>query len=371
VSSVLCESVWRSGLPKGLKMLALALAHFGDQNGDRIFPSVATLSKRTRMSERNVKRSLKALKNMTVIVPVGPLKRGRGKTLEYKFFPENLPIEAPEMVTKSTLNGDKTSTIKGDKDDHKRVTDGTSFEEERVTKATVKGDKTDMERVTNGARFFDERVTNGARFSTFTSSEVSLESTPCEEIRPPEGLVLREGLVEGEAITRARGEPIQENRDGTNQPDLEMDMNTVDWMKKTWSAACQENHRHVRFPRSLAGQLAEAEVKFDHEDYRRSWLEFLDMGTFDVRKFLGGIGGFRSAPAKARFRSPERSFAAAPAGDYRATSVSAYTRRPPRLEGDALMEAVRKRYEESHGPGSFDRYDEVHSRREMAIGNHR
>jgi hypothetical protein len=68
----------------GEMLLALSLADFSDDDGGRIFPSVPTLARKTRQSERNVQYQLKKMMQSGFISLVEKNGGGRFKGKKYK-----------------------------------------------------------------------------------------------------------------------------------------------------------------------------------------------------------------------------------------------------------------------------------------------
>ena len=104
----------------------VALSNFANKNGI-CWPSVPTLAKMTRMSERQVQRSLKALRDdgrLTIMDSGG----GRGKPVRYKLTVEpkqlSLPIKG-DISPAEKGDIEKGDTRKGDIGDMKRVTSET------------------------------------------------------------------------------------------------------------------------------------------------------------------------------------------------------------------------------------------------------
>lgn len=75
--------VFDSDLPTTEKMVLLAMADYASDNGDSIFPSIETLSRKTSLSERAVQNTIKSLieKNYLILLKKGG---GRNKTNLYK-----------------------------------------------------------------------------------------------------------------------------------------------------------------------------------------------------------------------------------------------------------------------------------------------
>jgi len=67
--------------------LALALAEHANPDGTRIFPSVATLARMSRQSERNVQRQLRAMEKSGWLLLVHEESRAHGRPREYRINP--------------------------------------------------------------------------------------------------------------------------------------------------------------------------------------------------------------------------------------------------------------------------------------------
>ena len=68
--SIRCSAaVWRARLAPRLKLTALALADFADDDGGSIFPSVGTIAQRTGRTVRQERSNLSALCAAGVLVP--------------------------------------------------------------------------------------------------------------------------------------------------------------------------------------------------------------------------------------------------------------------------------------------------------------
>ncbi len=79
--SLKCSAaVWESRLPTPLKMTALALANFADDDGGSIRPSVETLARMTGQTVRQERNNLTALCARKVLVPETPRTGGRTPT---------------------------------------------------------------------------------------------------------------------------------------------------------------------------------------------------------------------------------------------------------------------------------------------------
>lgn len=84
----------------GNRLVLLALAEFAHDDGGRAFPSVATLAERTRLSERAVQNSLKALQDTNAIIKTG--KTPGGTNVYRVLMTETAPADsAPPQSTTS------------------------------------------------------------------------------------------------------------------------------------------------------------------------------------------------------------------------------------------------------------------------------
>lgn len=100
------------------RLLALAIGDQADKNGERIFPSVATLAEMSAQSERSVQRLLHEMLASGWLQLVRKSTGRRGDCNEYRISPEWLaggdPV-APEMVpdrrTLSKATGDKLAPV--------------------------------------------------------------------------------------------------------------------------------------------------------------------------------------------------------------------------------------------------------------------
>lgn len=72
----------------GEMLLALSLADHAHDDGTRIFPSVQTLAKKTRQSERSVQYQLRSMEQSGWLVLVSGEFGGRGKCREYRINPD-------------------------------------------------------------------------------------------------------------------------------------------------------------------------------------------------------------------------------------------------------------------------------------------
>lgn len=104
----------------GEKLVLLALADWGGDDGDRIWPSVATVAKKTNMSERQVQRILSRFCDEGILTITANEAGGRNNTRHYRMNiaslkGDNMSNAEPERVTSCPLKGDICG-IKGDAD---------------------------------------------------------------------------------------------------------------------------------------------------------------------------------------------------------------------------------------------------------------
>ncbi len=76
-------------------LLLVALADHGYDDGTRIFPSVAYLCWKTKLSERFIRKKLSFWRDMGVLIAVDGESRGRGLTVEYRLDVDALPRKEP------------------------------------------------------------------------------------------------------------------------------------------------------------------------------------------------------------------------------------------------------------------------------------
>lgn len=97
-------------------LLALCLADFADDDGRRIFPSVATLGRKTRQSRRSVQNQLRRMEVIGYLSQVGKTPSG---CIEYRinldFFEGGAEFAPPSKGRNSELKGAHSATHKGAK----------------------------------------------------------------------------------------------------------------------------------------------------------------------------------------------------------------------------------------------------------------
>lgn len=115
--------VWDQDMGRDEKLVALAYADHADHNGDNIFPSVDTVSKKTGYSERSVQRITKTLIANGWLIPSGVSDL---QTNKY-----SMPIGGGDKMTPPIHGG----AGRGDK-----MTGGDKFDKGGVTKLQGGGD---------------------------------------------------------------------------------------------------------------------------------------------------------------------------------------------------------------------------------------
>lgn len=124
----------------GEMLLALALADHAKHDGSSIFPSVSTLAKMTRQSERSVQYQLRKMEASGWLELVGKPSGGRMKTREYRINPswikgENIAPFQKDDTQEKGANSAPFNQKKGATDDTK----GCNSEQERVQSEAEKG----------------------------------------------------------------------------------------------------------------------------------------------------------------------------------------------------------------------------------------
>ena len=324
--------VWRSSLTLEQKALAAIMVMLAEDRKHVIHPSRGYLCKICSMSESSVKRSLSALREAGVLVAVPKGNNGRGWLSPYTVHPEGLPFEPIEKGSDRTVLSIKGST-------QNPFTD---------TKGSTQTRDSNPE----------------SQLNTEISDSCDASEPPyIREVKP----YIRESSTGGVAKIDSPSRPSGYTKEENPRADqnLHQEMSTLPWMRRTWSERCQLSHRHLNFPKSHISNLLAAESTFDPMEFRRSWLSFLESDSFDPKQFLRGIGfpasfgmgaNHHRGTGGGKWSRPQRSFAAAPAqakGNYQRET---YQRRPPRLEGEALIAAVKESYEKHNGIGSWNNH---------------
>jgi hypothetical protein len=97
------DAVFNSSLPKSIRLCALALAWFANDEGGRVFPSVGRLARMVGCDERSVRRELAELRRLGVLRVVCASVGGPGRTTEYRIDLERLANpDADVMVNPDT-----------------------------------------------------------------------------------------------------------------------------------------------------------------------------------------------------------------------------------------------------------------------------
>lgn len=115
----LSSLVWDSDAYQGNTLLTLLkLCDWANDDGERLFPRIATLAKRTRQSVRSVQNCLRALEADEVLIPVPNGRGGRSNLLEYKINVERVQnLHPPRKGAKSGTKRVQSTTIKGANND--------------------------------------------------------------------------------------------------------------------------------------------------------------------------------------------------------------------------------------------------------------
>jgi DNA-binding Lrp family transcriptional regulator len=90
MSFELAGVAWRVKIDGRFRLLLLALADFADDDGDGIWPSIATLAEKIDYSERQVQRMLRDLEEMKVLKPTG---KSVGQSTVYRLDLTGLPLK--------------------------------------------------------------------------------------------------------------------------------------------------------------------------------------------------------------------------------------------------------------------------------------
>lgn len=87
------NTVWAYAKCKSTELLVLlALADFSDDNGENIYPSIATLAQKARLSDDQARRVVKTLVKLELIeiVEAGGWRHGRNRSNSYRILLENI-----------------------------------------------------------------------------------------------------------------------------------------------------------------------------------------------------------------------------------------------------------------------------------------
>lgn len=104
----------------GEMLLALALADHADDSGNNVYPSIKTLAKKTRQSERSVQYQLRRMEEAGWLILVNSGNGGRNQSREYKISPDWLKGADFAPPKKGAIDG-----TKGCNSQHKRVQSAT------------------------------------------------------------------------------------------------------------------------------------------------------------------------------------------------------------------------------------------------------
>jgi hypothetical protein len=107
-------AVWELSLPRGEKLVLLAIADHADDSGIA-FPSVRRLAWKSGYSERQCQQVLKSLRHKQILQPVANLHGGRGHAVRYKINTQKGEVSTP-FETERVQSGSgrvQFSTIKG------------------------------------------------------------------------------------------------------------------------------------------------------------------------------------------------------------------------------------------------------------------
>ena len=100
MSIKLMSTVWESELPSDEKFVALALAGFADDDGERIFPSIAYVAWKVGKTERSVYRTIRKLIDAGIITPISGVGGGFKLTVHYRMNAAELPQREPWRADK-------------------------------------------------------------------------------------------------------------------------------------------------------------------------------------------------------------------------------------------------------------------------------
>jgi hypothetical protein len=109
MSAKLARRVLESGLSPALKPLLTAMALFGNEDGERIYPSVDRLAFMLGKTRRSIEKQLSKLRADHVLVPVdstagGRLPGGRGRSVMYFLDVNALPARPPFQPRRTANN---------------------------------------------------------------------------------------------------------------------------------------------------------------------------------------------------------------------------------------------------------------------------
>src|SRR3990167_6636563 len=101
--------VWQSDLPSERKFILLKLADHADDEGRRVFPSVASIAWHIGASERTIQRHMKALRDEGILEIVAPALYHW--PTEYRIRGDKLSPLPARGVTRVTSRGDTDVTL--------------------------------------------------------------------------------------------------------------------------------------------------------------------------------------------------------------------------------------------------------------------
>lgn len=121
MSGLLAGKVWQSNLESHLKPLAAAMADIANDDGSRIYPSVAYLAWLLGKGERSVQQGLAELKALGVLQVVAFESGGRNHPTEYHLIEGNLPQRPSWKEFRKGAENAPFTEIKGATNDRERV----------------------------------------------------------------------------------------------------------------------------------------------------------------------------------------------------------------------------------------------------------
>jgi hypothetical protein len=131
VSVKLMGLAWETSLPQAEKFVLLALCDHAHDDGSHVYPSISYLAWKVGASVRTIQRTMRALEERGVILPVRHRQGGRGFATEYRIVIEAAPRSEPYQ------KGAKLPPIEG------------AGKDANVTPIPVKGANVDSKRVPN------------------------------------------------------------------------------------------------------------------------------------------------------------------------------------------------------------------------------
>jgi hypothetical protein len=195
VSVRLMAVVWDQFPGGGSQLLVLLkLADFANDAGGNIYPSIATLARYARSTERQVQRIMQGLIEDNWIEVVAHASGGRGKAREYRLKLDRLcePKKGDTDVTVSRGKGDVDVTVsypeKGDASVTHSEQKGDIRDTKRVTSRVVKGDMGVTPSVKNQQLEpkniipYSEGIVSGHDDGPETSRSADVSSCPAKKI---------------------------------------------------------------------------------------------------------------------------------------------------------------------------------------------